>query len=325
MPPRYPHGPLAAGVVRADDTAGLDPALLAIIDAAGGLWHAGDYYADADTIVATARANGVRALRLDARDLTLLSELPELELLYVRTDGRPILDPIAHLPRLRGLVVHVGALRGTIRLDAHPDLDWLALPLSGRGGRENLPAFMAGHPEVRHLRLREVPFTSLDEVTTAFPGLRTLHVDGGERMRSIGDVARWADGIERLWLTWVRLRSFDGIEALSALTTFGTTFSRVRTIAPLARLPSLRYLSILGTLPSLAALAGHPKLRIARLTMPDDGDLSPLASWPELVALIGQQWLGDDVPVPFLEQLPSGHPLGEEWVAATGSRLLLAP
>jgi hypothetical protein len=312
-------------VARADDIADLDPTLLAIVEAAGGLWHAGDYYADADTIVSSARANGVRALRLDARDLTFLAELPELELLYVRTDGRPILDPIAHLPRLRGLIVHVGALRGTIRLDAHPDLEWLALPLSGRGGRENLPAFLAGHPGVTHLRLREVPFTSLDEFTTVFPGLRTLHIDGGERMRAIGDAERWADTLERLWLTWVRLRSFDGIEALAALRTFGITFSRARTIGPLSRLPSLRYLSILGTLPSLAPLAGHQGLRVARLTMPDDGDLSPLASWPALVALVGQGWLGDDVPVPFLELLPSEHPFREEWVAATGSRLLLAP
>jgi hypothetical protein len=325
VPPRYPHGPLAAGVIPAEDTEDLDPTLLALIEAAGGLWHAGDYYADPATIVASSRANGVRALRLDARDLTFLAELPELELLYVRTDGRPILDPISDLPRLRGLVIHVGALRGTIRLDAHPNLEWLALPLSGRGGRQNVPAFAAGHPGVRHLRLREVPFASLDEIATGFPGLRTLHVDGGERMRGIGDVARWADGLERLWLTWVRLRSFEGIEVLSALRTFGTTFSRTRTIAPLAQLQALRYLSILGTLPSLAPLAGHPGVRIARLTMPDDGDLSALASWPSLAALIGETWLGGDVPVPYLEQLPSGHPLGDEWVAATGSRRLLAP
>src|SRR5687767_5763201 len=158
MPPRYPHGPLAAGVVRTDDTAGLEPSLLAAIEQAGGLWQAGDYYADPGTIVATAKANGVRALRLDARDLTPLTELPQVEFLHLRSDGRPMLDPVAALPNLRALVIEHGALRGNLQLDAHPKLEWLGLKLSGRGGRENLPTFRRGHRGVRHLRLSEVPF-----------------------------------------------------------------------------------------------------------------------------------------------------------------------
>ena len=329
MPPRYPHGPLAAGVVRSDDTAGLEPSLLAAIEGAGGLWQAGDYYADAGTIVATAQANGVRALRLDARDLTLLAELPQIEFLHLRSDGRPVLDPVAALPNLRALVIEHGALRGTLQLDAHPRLEWLGLKLSGRGGRENLPTFSRGHPGVRYLRLSEVPFASLDEIAAPFPSLRTLSIHGAERMRSVGDVQPWAETLERLWLTWVRLRSFDGIETLRSLRCFGSTFSRARTIAPLAGLPSLAYLSILGTLPSLGPLTSKAGIRIARLTMPDDGDLSALGTWPDLVALIGEQWLGpsvpEPVPVPFVESLAVEHPLRTEWVEATGSSAIMAP
>jgi hypothetical protein len=58
--------------------------------------------------------------------------------------------------------------------------------------------------------------------------------------------------------------------------------------------------------------------------MPDDRDLLPLATWPDLVGLIGEQWLGRDVPVPYLEHLPDGHPLRAEWIAASGSSLTYA-
>jgi hypothetical protein len=323
MPPRYPHGPLAAGVVRTEDV-GDDPALVEAIGAAGGMWQAGDYYADPATIVATARANGVRALRVDARDLSFLSELPELEVLHLRSDGRAVLDPVASLPNLRALLIEHDALRGKIRLDAHPRLAYLRIKLSGRGGRENLPGFLAGHPGVRHLHISEVPFGSLDEVAEPFPALRTLSIFGGERMRSIGDVSSWADTLERLRLTFVRLRAYDGIESLRSLGFLGATFTRVRTIAPLADLRSLTHLSILGSLPSLSPLVGRAGVRIARLTMPDDQDLSPLATWPHLVGLIGEQWLGRDVPVPYLEHLPHGHPLHAEWIAASGSSLTYA-
>lgn len=320
--PKFPHAPLAAGVIRTDDTS-FDASVRAEIDAAGGMWQAGDYYADPETIVSTAKANGVRALRLDARDLGFLPELTELEFLELRSDGRANLDPVATLPNLRALLISHSALKGKISLDSHPRLEWLAIRLSGRGGRENLPGFLAGHPGIRHLRLSEVPFAELADFADAFPSLVTLSIFGGERMRSVGDVRPWADGLERLWMTWVPLRSFDGLEVLHRLRCFGASFTRVRTIAPLAELPSLAVLSILGTLPSLVPLSGKRGLRIARLTMPDDGNLAPLRTLPDLVALVGRKFLGEDVPVPYLEDLPADDPRCREWIEATGSRLVL--
>ena len=320
--PKFSHGPLAAGVIRADETS-FDASVQAQIEAAGGMWRAGDYYADPETIVATARANGVRALRLDARDLGFLADLPQLEFRELRSDGRANLDPVASLPNLRALLINHSALTGTISLDSHPRLEWLAIKLSGRGGRENLPRFLAGHPGIRHLRLSEVSFTALADFADAFPSLVTLSIHGGERMRSVGDVSSWAGSLERLWMTWVRLRSFDGVEALRRLRCFGASFSRVKTIAPLAELPSLALLSILDGLPSLAPLSGKRGLRIARLSMPDDGDLAPLRTWPDLVGLVGRKFLGDDVPVPYLEDLPAEHPLRLEWFEATGTRPVL--
>ncbi len=83
--------PMSRGVQRTDDSAGLPASLLDAISAAGGLWSAGDYYAPAELIVRTAQDNGVRALRIDARDLSWITALPDLEFLHVRTD--PIARP----------------------------------------------------------------------------------------------------------------------------------------------------------------------------------------------------------------------------------------
>ena len=57
--------------------------------------------------------------------------------------------------------------------------------------------------------------------------------------------------------------------------------------------------------------------------MPDDGDLAPLRTLQDLVALVGRKFLGDDVPVPYLEDLPVDDPRCREWIEATGSRLVL--
>ena len=48
-------------------------------------------------------------------------------ILQIRTDGRPQLDPVRNLTRLRALIVEAGGLRGGIDLRAHPQLEWLKL------------------------------------------------------------------------------------------------------------------------------------------------------------------------------------------------------
>jgi hypothetical protein len=92
------------------DTVGLAPSLIAAIEAEGGLSWAGDAYTSADEVTATTRKQGIVALRLDFRDLSLLRALPYVRYLHVRTDVRLPMDPVAALHGLRALVVHVGAL-----------------------------------------------------------------------------------------------------------------------------------------------------------------------------------------------------------------------
>lgn len=318
------HGDLGEGVARTTDAGGLAPDLLAAIDAAGGLWHAGDFYARPPQIVAAARAKQVRALRLDARDLGLLRELPDLEFLHLRSDGRPPLDPVASLPNLRALIVETGALRGTFDLAAHPRLEWLKLKLSGRGGRENLDAVLAGHPNVRDLRLNEVPFRDLASLAAAFPAARHVRLFGADRLRDLGDLAPWRSTLEGFGSVWAPLRSAEPFADLPRLRFVGLTFARLGSLAPFRAHAGLRYLSLLANVPSLRELAGHPSLRIVRLSAPEDGDLAPLGELPALAGLIGHDLGPHRSTVPDLTTLGAGDPLVREWrqAAQTSEPLL---
>lgn len=71
----------------AGNTGGLPPSLLDAIEGEGGLWYASDYYTRPAEIVARAHEVGAVALRLDARDLSLLHELPQVKYLHLRSDG----------------------------------------------------------------------------------------------------------------------------------------------------------------------------------------------------------------------------------------------
>jgi hypothetical protein len=308
---------LTAGVTRTDDHGGLPPSMLEAIADVGGLWAAGDYYASAGTIVESARAHGVRALQLDARDLTLLDQLPQLEFLHLRSDGRADITPVRALGHLRGLVIdHDAGLRGTIDLSAHPHLLWLKLKLSGKGGAANVPKVLAGHPGILDLRIGEAPMTDLTDLARAFPNLRCLRIFGANRMRAVGEIGPWAASLERLSTVWAPLRTLDELERLHRLSFLGVTFGRMRDLEPLVGMTGMRYLSLLGTVPSLRPLVGHPGIRMARLSMPADEDLGPLATWPALVALIGQRWIAPGPGVPFLETHTQDHPLVAEWRAA---------
>ncbi len=307
--------PMSRGVERTDDSAGLPASLLDAISAAGGLWSAGDYYAPAELIVRTAQDNGVRALRIDARDLSWITALPDLEFLHVRTDGRPSLDPIQHLLRLRGLTIETGALRGMLDLAAHPDLEWLKLKLSGKGGAANLPGVMAGHPMIRHLQLSEVPFTELSGVAAAFPSVRFLGLFGADRLARLGDLGPWRDTLAGFSATFaMRLRSLEGLDRLDRIESVGLEFGTIDGLGPLAGRESLRYLQVTAAYPTLGPLTGHRGIRMATLAMPADGDLAPLRTWPSLAAMGGSQWIGHPIEgLPMLEELARDDDLRVEW------------
>jgi hypothetical protein len=296
----------------------LPPSLVDAIEAEGGLWYAGDYYTDAASVVARAREVGAVALRLDFRDLSLLEELPKVRYLHVRSDGRPNLEPVTRLSGLRALILSVPALRGELDLRTFPQLRWLSASLGGAGGRALQDSLAGGHPRLEHLRLSRAPVRTLAELARGFPQLRYLRVYSSERLRTLGELRPVAGTLAGLELFLTGIKSLDGIEVLQDLEALVLYGGKVTDLRPLAALRSLRYAELESGpgIASLEPLREHPKLRMLALGPVQDGDLSPLASLPELVAVGRGARLVGEPPWPDLAKLPRDHPLRREFARA---------
>jgi len=295
---------------------GLPPTLLDAIEAAGGLWYAGDNYTDAAAVVARAREVKAVALRLDFRDLSFLEELPSLRYLHLRSDGRPPLDPVAGLTSLRALILDVSAIRGEIDLAGFPHLRWFRGSLGGKGGEALRESLSRGHPRLEHLSLTSGRVRTLEELVAGFPRLRHLRVHFADHLRAPGDVTPAARTLRGLDLDLnVGLRSLDGIEELRRLEMLRLHGGKVTDLRPLAAIRSLRYAELAtgAGIASLEPLREHPKLRMLALGAVQDGDLSPLETIPDLVAVgRGSSFVGEPA-YPDLAALPRDHPLREEF------------
>jgi len=299
------------------ETIGLPVSLLEEIEANGGLWWAGDYYTDPDDIVAQARQVGAVALRLDVRDLGLLAWLPDVRYLHLRSDGRPILDPIASLRGLRALIIDTGALRGSLDPLAFPDLRWLRLGLGGKGGAAMLPFMAAGHPGLEWLSLAEVKARSVTELVTGFPALETLHVNYADHLRALGPLADATPRLRGLGLLLTQLRSLDGIARLEALESISLFGGRVSDLAPLRDLARLRCARLLlADVTSIEPLRGHPTLRLLELSIGAEPDGTVLESMPGLMAVGRGKRFEQVVRWPDLFGLADDDPLKVEWARA---------
>lgn len=221
------------------------PGLAAELKACGGLWYAADAYTTAEDVVDQVRARGIRALRLDFRDLSFLDELPGLLHLELSSDSRPVLDPVASLCRLRSLTLGTSALRGSLDPLAFPDLRWLTIPLGGKGGAAVLPSILRGPPRLEHLAVRETKARTVAELVAGFPGLVSVSVCWADNVRGLGDLSPVARTLRELDLAMVpSFRSLDGIEVLTGLERLRLHASRVEDLGPLDALPNLRQVDV---------------------------------------------------------------------------------
>ena len=297
------------------EPAHLPPSLAAAIEADGGLWYASDFDTDSASVVAQAREVKAVALRLAFRDLSLLEELPEVRYLHLRSDGRPRLEPVAALTKLRALILSVSVLRGELDVPGFPQLRWLRASLGGKGGKALQDSLAHGHACLEHLSFTEVPARTLAELVGGFPRLRHVRVHFADHLRTPGDLAPVAETLRGLDLDITGIRSLDGIDVLQRLETFRLYGGKVTDVEPLARLPQLRYAELESGpgIASLEPLRGHPKLRMLALGLIQDGDLSPLETLPELVAVgRGTRLVGEPVWPDFAE-LPRDHPFRVEF------------
>jgi hypothetical protein len=286
----------------ATDTSGLPPSLIEAIEADGGLWQAGDAYTSADEVIATARRVGARALRLDFRDLSLLESLADVRYLHLRSDGRPVLDPVASLLGLRALVVDTGAMRGGLDPLALPSLRWLKVGLGGKGGAAMLANLSRGHDRLEWLSITETRARTAAELVIGFPRLRVLHLHFADYLRELGPLAAATPELEKLSLTMTGIRSLAGLERLPRLRTLCVVGGRVGDVAPIAGSRGLRYLQLeMPRLASIEPLRAHRSLRMALIRLEANADVSVLNSMPDLIR------------VPWLE---NDDPLRQEWLRA---------
>jgi hypothetical protein len=284
----------------ATDTSGLPPSLIDAIEADGGLWQAGDAYTSADEVIATARRVGAHALRLDFRDLSLLASLPDVRYLHLRSDGRPVLDPVATLTGLRALIIDTSAMRGELDPFSLPELRWLKVGLGGKGGAAMRANLSRGHDRLEWLSITETRARTAAELVTGFPRLRVLRLHFADYLRDLGALAAATPELEKLSLTITGIRSLAGLELLPRLRTLCLVGGRVGDVAPIAGSRGLRYLQLeMPRLESIEPLRAHPSLRMALIRLEANADVSVLDSMPDVIRIprlakddaLRQEWL----------------------------------
>ncbi|MEA2546613.1 MAG: hypothetical protein QOI09_1886 [Chloroflexota bacterium] len=305
---------------RDDAERDLPASLFDAIDAAGGgIWWAGDHYADGATIVRRAREVATRALVLDARDLSFLAQLPEVRYLYLRSDGRPVLDPVAALTELEALLLGVGAIRGELDVFSLPRLRWLRLSLGGKGGRAVADRFAAGHDKLEWLSIQEVPFRTIADAAPAFSRLRHLRLFFADHLRGPGDLSSLAPTLRGLQLYLTGIRTLAGLEILDGLDALSVVGGKKIDLAPVGAMPSLRYLQAeTGDGVSLEPLRNHPGLRMVSFSKVNDPDLSILDTLRNLVAVGRGPRLEDPTRWPDITSGGVDPLLAREWRRAIG-------
>jgi hypothetical protein len=298
----------------ATESGGLPGSLIRAIEADGGLWFAGDWYTPVDEIVRQARAAGAVGLRLDARNLSFIAELPDLRYLHVRTDGRPVLDPIADLQELQALILEVGAIRGDLDPFAFPELRWLRTGLGGKGAAKTRELLDRGHPNLEWLTVRETRARSVAELIGGFPRLRWASIGFADVLRSLGPIRERNSRLQGLSLYLTGIASLDGLDELPDLEVLELFGGHVADLGPVGRARGLRYARLLcPDAASIEPLRGHPRLRMLELKLSGEPDTTVLDSMPELVA-VGR---GKGFTVPIrqadLFEFPREDALRREW------------
>jgi hypothetical protein len=295
-------------------TGGLPPSLLEVIEAEGGLWWASDHYTKPAEIVAKAREVGAVALRLDARDLSFLAELPQVRYLHLRSDGSPVLDPVAALPGLRALIIENRAQRGALDLTALTELRWLRVGLGGKGGAAMLPAITAGLPGLEWLAVSETKVRVATDLVGNFPALRGLSIGMADFLRDLGPLGASSPRLETLTLFMTAIGTLKGIEDLAELRTLNIFAGKAHDLGPVGGLSHLRHARLLlPRVASIEPLRGHPSLRMLELAAAREPERAVLDSIPGLVAIGRGKGFEQAVPWPDLGMLPRDDPLRREW------------
>jgi hypothetical protein len=221
----------------------------------------------------------------------------------------PILDPLACLTGLEGLLLEVRGMRGTFDPLSLPALRWLRIRLGGTLGNALAEQLEDGHAELQWLGLSDVPCTTVTDVVAHLPRLRHLRLGFADHLRSLGDLAPVAGSLRGLELDIIGITTMAGIEVARSLERFALLGSPVD-LGPLADLPDLRYAAIQSAGTDLAPLRGHPGLRMMWLRDLGPSERAILETMPSLVA-VGAGGAHEAMPWANLQDKDEPH--REEW------------
>ena len=217
----------------------LPEGLVAEAEASGGFWFGGSYYHSEQQIVENAREHRVRSLRLGFSDVAFLRDVPDLQHLWLESDGGVDVTSVAALTGLRALLLDARSVRGELDPFALEDLRWFRAGLGGKGGAMLLPAIERGHPRLGFLSVRETKARTVAELVSGFPALEEVRIHYADRLRSLGDLSAVAGSLKRMTLHMTQIGSLDGIEVLDHLEELVVHAGPLADLSPLGGLPAL--------------------------------------------------------------------------------------
>lgn len=229
----------------------LPEALVVEAEANGGFWFGGSSYHTEQQIIEGAHEHDVRSLRLVFRDVTFLTEVPNLQHLWLQSDSWVNVASFPALPGLRALLLDVKSLRGEFDPFNFEELRWFKAGLGGKGGAMLLPVIERGHPCLTFLSVRETKARTLAEIVSGFPALQEVRIAYADRLRSLGDLRPVADTLKSLTLHMTKIESLEGIEVLTHLEDLVIFGGPLSDLSPLEGLPGLNHTDL-----TLAALQG---------------------------------------------------------------------
>lgn len=219
---------------------------------------------------------GAHALELHQGLLAMLAG-SAVEFLHV-VSATADLTGLRDVPRLRSL--SVDAWRGDLDLAALPALEWLHAAEVEPGQFESL---MVPHPCLRHVRIGRYRGEDLSWLDR-WPRLAYASLWQAPVLASPAGLPAWVEVLELA--SCPRLATLDGVAAAPGLQALVLErCDGIDDLAPLASLPGLRLVQLdMRRPPSLAPLAGHPRLAFVWVLggLPPPGEVEALLESPEL-------------------------------------------
>ncbi len=247
-------------------------------------------------------ATGLKVLNLSTnykiKDISPLSKLTKLEVLYISSNGVSNLKPLEKLTQLTELNIFRNRISNIKPLAKLTNLKKLSIgrnPISDLTPLKNLKNLKSlSLVEIKELR-DITPIAGLTQLTNL--DLDTIHID---------DLAPLAElkNLTKLNLNDNYITDISALSELTNLTVLRLYHNLVKDISPLEGLTNLTYLLLHGSINDISALSGMTKLDTLTLYANYITDITPLADLTNLTELrLEDNQISDITPLADLTNL----------------------